>query len=217
MDLTSEATETSVGVTMTAKSEEDRLIEAARSGDSAAFETLVMRYRRLLLAMIRRMIASPEETEDLAQQALLKAYVNLHTFGGRCSFSTWLVSIARNEARMWNRKRRRSPEVAMADFSIGKPEDAPPDFMDTRPGPEAVCSQKESSEILYSAMKRLSPVTRQALRLCDLEEESTVTAALVVGATVSALKTRRFRGRLALRRALESSLRRRSAALANNH
>lgn len=215
MNLTSEAIKTSA-VTATPQNEEDRLVAAARRGDAAAFEILVTRYRRLLAAMIRRMIGSPEETEDLTQQAFLKAYLNLHTFGGRCSFSTWLVSIARNEARMWNRKMRRSPEVAMAEFSAGQPEGAPPpDFMDGRPGPEAMCSQRESTELLHSAMRRLPAATQEALRLCDLEEESTVTAALVVGVTVSALKARRFRGRLALRRTLEASIHRGRLALAD--
>ena len=191
----------------TPRQEEDILVEAARSGDSIAFEALMMRNKRLVLAITRRMTGSLADGEDVCQQAFMKAFANVSSFAGRCSFSTWLVSIAMNEARMWRRKALRSREVSMNELCTGETADMPPpEFMDRRPDPEITCSQVESRRLLLAAMDRLEPGARDALRLCDLEEQSTIAAALVLGISTSALKSRRLRGRLALREKLKSSV-----------
>ena len=186
---------------------EDKLVAAAKSGDSAAFEALVMRNKRLVLAITRRMTGSCVEAEDVSQVAFMKAFTNLSRFAGRCSFSTWLVTIAMNEARMWHRRVRRSREVLMTELSTGETTvEMPAEFRDWRPNPEATYSQKERRQLLLSAMERLKPETREALKACDLEEQSTIAAAVALGITVSAVKSRKLRGRLALRRTLESRL-----------
>ena len=77
------------------KTQEGELVAAAKSGDSA----LVMRHKRLVLAITRRMTGSFVEAEDVSQQAFMKAFRNLSRFAGRCSFSTWLVTIAMNDMR----------------------------------------------------------------------------------------------------------------------
>ena len=195
-----------LGEAGSAKLEEDKLVAAAQSGDSAAFEALVMRYKRLVLAIIRRMTRSFEEAEDLTQQAFMKAFANLSSFGGRCSFSTWLVTIAMNEARMWHRKARRSREVSMAELGTGETSEMPVDFMDRRPNPEATYSQEERTQHLRSAIERLNLAMHEAMKVCDLQEQTSIAAAVLLGLTVSAVKSRRLRGRLALRRALESHL-----------
>lgn len=185
--------------------DDDMLVAAATSGDAAAFETLVIRYKRIVLAVTRRMTGSFVDAEDLTQQAFMKAFANLSRFGGRCSFCTWLVSIAMNEARMWNRKARRSVEVPMVNFDTGELFEMPIEFMDPRPNPETNYAQEERSRLLLAAMDDLKPETRNALKMCDLDEESTVNTAVVLGISVNALKSRRLRGRAMLRRKLEKS------------
>ncbi|MGB6132417.1 MAG: RNA polymerase sigma factor [Acidobacteriaceae bacterium] len=191
----------------TPRQEEDILVDAARSGDSIAFEALMMRYKRLVLAISRRMTGSLADGEDVCQQAFMKAFANVSSFAGRCSFSTWLVSIAMNEARMWRRKALRFREVSMNELCTGETADMPPpEFMDRRPDPEITCSQVESRRLLLAAIDRLEPGTRDAVRLCDLEEQSAIAAALVLGISTSAVKSRRLRGRLALREKLGCSV-----------
>jgi RNA polymerase sigma factor (sigma-70 family) len=112
-----------------------------------------------------------------------------------------------NEARMWHRRARRSREGLITDLCIGETTvEIPLEFMDRRPSPEATYLQKERRQLLRSAMERLKPETREALKACDLEEQSTIAAAVALGITVSAVKSRKLRGRLALRRTLESRL-----------
>jgi RNA polymerase sigma-70 factor (ECF subfamily) len=206
MDRLIAANDSIVTEIRTPRQEEDILVEAARSGDPVAFEALMVRNRRLVLAIARRMTGNLSDGEDVCQQAFMKAFANVSSFAGRCSFSTWLVSIAMNEARMWRRKALRSREVSMTELCTGETGDMPPpEFMDRRPDPEITCSRLESRRLLLSAIDRLEPGMRDALRLCDLEERSTIAAALLLGISTSAMKSRRLRGRLALREKLRSS------------
>lgn len=185
---------------------DDALVLRSLGGDGAAFETLVGRYARVVMTLTRRITGSVEDAEDMAQQAFMKALINLSRFRFHCSFSTWLVSIAINEARMCTRKRRRSREVPMVG-SIGK--DGCPvifDWADERPDPESLYLRKESDQLLWNEVERLGSSNREAIEVCDLQQVSAVETALLLGVSVTAVKSRRSRGRAALRRSLQAKL-----------
>jgi RNA polymerase sigma-70 factor, ECF subfamily len=183
---------------------EGRLVAAAARGDVAAFEALALRYKRIVMAIMRRMSGNILEEEDLTQQAFMKAFANVSRFGGRSSFSTWLISIAINEALMGLRKARRSREVTMSELMREDELDAPLDFIDSDPSPEANCTQRECLSMLSAELARLKPGIRDVLQLCDLDEKSVVEASRVLGVTVSGVKSRRFRGRAILRARLKA-------------
>ena len=177
----------------------DPLVAAAAKGDSASFEVLVRRYKRTVLAVGRRMTRSIDDAEDIAQQTFMKAFAKLSLFRGECSFSTWLMSIAINEARMWRRKQSRQREVTMF-HGDGEEETMPAfDVPDLSPDPESLYFRKERNALLAAKLNQLRPTTRVALELCDLQEESTNRTAQLLGLTVSAVKSRRSRGRAELR------------------
>ncbi|MGA8162386.1 MAG: RNA polymerase sigma factor [Acidobacteriaceae bacterium] len=187
-----------------ARAHEASLVAAAVRGDTAAFETLAIRHKRVVMAITRRMTGSLDEAEDLTQQALMKAFANISRFGARCSFSTWLISIAMNEARMWLRRGWKSREVTMCDLCTDEDLDMPVEFMDSRPGPEARCSENERKRLLLSELEQLTPAARVTLQLCDLEEQSSEEAAPTLGITANAVKSRRHRARAILRKRLEA-------------
>lgn len=182
---------------------EDVLVAAARQGNTAAFETMAIRYRRMVMSIIWRMTGNSTEAEDLTQQALMKAFVNLERFAGKCSFSTWLVSIAMNEARMWRRREGRLREVKMSELLTDEDIDCPVEFMDSRPGPDAVYFEAERKRLLLAELERLKPEARLTLQLCDIEERSNIEAARTLGVTESGVKSRRVRARALLRKRLE--------------
>lgn len=182
---------------------EEDLVAAARQGSADAFETMALRYRRMVMSVIWRITGSPIEAEDLTQQALMKAFTKIGDFAGRSSFRTWLISIAMNEARMWRRKARRLREVKMSELQSDDNLDTPPDFMDSRPGPEAVYSELEFRRLFLSELERLKPEARLTLQLCDLEERSNGDVARTLGITESCVKSRRLRARAILRKRLE--------------
>lgn len=182
------------------------LVQKAIGGDTAAFDTLVSRHSRIVLRISRRLTGSIEDAEDVAQEAFLKAFTRLSTFQFKSSFRTWLVTIAVNQARMLNRRVRRSHEVPTisADSDGGVPTHF--DLPDARPNPEAQFCDHERAQCLIAEINRLAPATRAAICFQDLEEMSATDTALLLGVTVSALKSRKSRGRGVLRQRLAKRL-----------
>jgi RNA polymerase sigma-70 factor, ECF subfamily len=91
------------------------LVTVALSGNSSAFVELSRRHSRRVLHRIYRMTNNWQDAEDVLQESLMRAFVHLHTFGCRASFSTWLTRIAINSALMLLRKRKRALRSAI-DF-----------------------------------------------------------------------------------------------------
>jgi RNA polymerase sigma-70 factor, ECF subfamily len=185
---------------------EPQLLSTLTRNAATEFELLAVRYRPLVLAFVCRITRNIIEAEDLTQQALMKAFANYSSFAGRSSFSTWLISIARNEALMWYRKAQRSRETAMAELATGENSEGYLDFMDSRPNPEITYMQKERSRLLCSELKKLKPTTRKVVELCDLNEKSGHEVATMLGISTPGLKARKFRARAILRQRLESKL-----------
>jgi RNA polymerase sigma-70 factor (ECF subfamily) len=188
---------------LVSRKEEAALVVAAQSGDAHAFEILIERYQRRLLAVARRFTRIREDAEDIVQQSLQKAFIHLHKFEGKSSFSTWLTRIAINEALMLLRRGRRLCEVSIDDLN-GKQESAlRREMTDSRPGPENTFLQSEQNRVLAAAMNGLKPGTRKAIELRELGELSMEQAARVMGLSVGAVKARVFHGRRKLHQVLK--------------
>ena len=185
----------------TGHDEEARLVLAAKRGDGLAFDMLVERYQRRVLAIARRF--SREDAEDIAQQSFQRAFVHLHKFEGKSSFATWLTRIAINEALMWLRSGRRLREVSIEESTGNAEATLPREMPDSRPGPESAVLQDERNRILSVAMNELTPKIRTAIELRELRELSTQEAARVMGLSTGAVKGRLFHGRKKLRQVLK--------------
>ena len=90
---------------------EEAVVNAAKRGNEQAFEILVRCHQPRILALALRYTRVREDAEDVVQQSFQKAFVHLHKFEGKSSFSTWLTRIAINEALMWLRRVRSLREV----------------------------------------------------------------------------------------------------------
>ncbi len=164
------------------ENEEAALVLAAKSGDGHAFEILIKRYQRRILAIARRFTRIREDAEDIVQQSFQKAFVHLHKFEGKSFFSTWLTRIAINEALMLLRRGRGLREVSIDDLS----------------GDEETTLRLEMRD-----SRKLTPRTRTAIELRELRELSTAEAARAMGVSVGGVKARVFHGRRKLRRLLK--------------
>ena len=89
----------------------EELLEAARSGEASAFEKLCAPTKARIYQTLHRITKNHEDAEDALQESLLSAYMNLHRFDGRSSFSTWLTRIGINAALMTLRKKRTHREL----------------------------------------------------------------------------------------------------------
>jgi RNA polymerase sigma-70 factor, ECF subfamily len=182
------------------------LVAAAKNGNGKAFEILFERHERKIFFVAQRITRTRQDAEDVVQQSFQKAFTHLRKFEGRSAFSTWLTRIAITEALMLLRKSRGLREMLVDDLT-GNEETTPGlEIPDTSPDPEAIYSQRESAAMLSAAMNELSPGTRRAMELRDLDERSSEETARIMGISVSALKGRMFHGRRKLRKRLKQSV-----------
>jgi len=86
--------------------DETALIKAAQAGDQDAFGQLVRAYDQSVLRLAMNLLRSPEDAQDVYQEAFLRVYKNLHQFRFDCSFHTWLYRIVTNLCLDQMRKRK---------------------------------------------------------------------------------------------------------------
>ena len=93
------------------------LINRAQKGDSAAFNEVVLAYRKRILGTIARLISRPEDVEDVGQEVFLRLYFSLDQLRSPEVFEPWLYRLTVNAAYDYLRKQRRRQESRMADLS----------------------------------------------------------------------------------------------------
>ena len=96
---------------------ERQLVRRAQTGDQCAYEQLVRIHQQRILAVVGGILRHSEDVEDVAQQALVKAYFSLKRFDQRSTFGTWLYKIAVNECWDYFRKKKARHLVYEADLS----------------------------------------------------------------------------------------------------
>ena len=188
-------------------SNETELIRRVCNGERDAFVELVRPYERLVYVIAISVLKNPADAEDVAQEAVLKAFTGLSSFRAECKFSTWLVQITYNEARLKLRKDRRHLYESMDD-PMQDPEGDhwPRDFADWRPIPSELLERSEARQALQNAINSLSPNYREVVVLRDVQNLSIKDTATVLGITAGSVKTRLHRARLLLRDALAPGL-----------
>jgi RNA polymerase sigma-70 factor (ECF subfamily) len=176
---------------------DQELIEAARTGDAVAFDRLARRYQDTLYRLMLRACHHPQDAEEVASEALFRAYQRLSQFEGRSSFVTWLGRIATNLC-FRRRERAELPSVsleAMAYEEEGHPDASP---AAAEPTPEQQALRAEMKRILLAAIAEIPEPDQTVLRLRDIEDLPALEVSLRTGLTVPAVKARlhRTRGRL---------------------
>jgi len=134
---------------------ETRLVELAQNGDRNAFGELVRRHYQGVVMVVTRMCGDSGLAEDAAQEAFLRAWMNLPSYQPRSSLRNWLYRIAVNAALDML---RRKPELALED------EDAQM-VTDQAPGPETSLIEKEQSALLQNALLTLPEAARSVIVL----------------------------------------------------
>jgi RNA polymerase sigma-70 factor (ECF subfamily) len=191
--------------TDTHKDSDEVLVAAAKRGDTRAFETLVLRHERTVLAVAQRITNNREDAEDVAQESFHRAFLHLGGFQEKSRFSTWLTRIVMNQAFMLLRGRRRVFEALPETANDGAKSDSD-SFVDQGPSPEESCWQRERKQLLTKAIDRLSPITRKTILLRDIEERSVEETAQILDTSIGAVKARVFHGRRRLRRTVNPAL-----------
>jgi RNA polymerase sigma-70 factor (ECF subfamily) len=178
------------------------LLKSAQAGDAAAFEQLIAPHtasiRRFAFAFCRHWA----DADDLAQEALLKAFDAIASFEARSSLDTWLFTITRNVCHDFYRSRlaqaRKREDVLEDDGSS----DAPPDSLEP---PDELLVAKDRAEQLWLQLKQLAPEFRIPLVLYEIEGLSYEEIAKIERVPVGTIRSRLARGRQRLRQGLLDS------------
>jgi RNA polymerase sigma-70 factor, ECF subfamily len=174
------------------------LVAATKNRESEAFEFLVKRHETRIFAVAFRITRNQEDARDIVQQSFYKAFLNLGTFQGKSSFSTWLTRIAINEAFMCLRKYRTLREVPFGDIDPEGETVFPNEAIDTGESPAEIYEQHEQQRTLSEAINHLNPELREALFL-RLQDRTLEETAEILGLAIGTLKARLFRARQQLR------------------
>jgi len=202
VDLQRQQDEPLANLELAARSATDEvLVAAAKSGDHLAFVELWTRHSNSAFRMVYRITENQEDSEDVIQDAWIKAYVHLNTFDGRAKFSTWLTRIAINSALMVLRRKRARPETSM-EITDG---DTWPyrEIADQTKNVEELYARHERVEHLRRAICHLQPTLRDVVELRQSNDRSVKEIAELAGISVAATKSRLLRARKILRKALE--------------
>ena len=182
--------------------QEQRLVDAARNGDEAAFEELVRLYEKRVLALTNRMCRNPEDAAEAAQEAFISAWQGLKFFRGDSSFSTWLYRLASNACVDLLRREGRHQTAAGPSLND---EETKIDVADTAATPHEAAEQQELRELIEEGLQSLSPDHRQVLILREMHQLSYDEISRSLDIDVGTVKSRISRARKQLRNFLIAS------------
>jgi RNA polymerase sigma-70 factor (ECF subfamily) len=174
---------------------DEQLVRRFQQGSSAAFEELVSRHGTRVYNLCLRVLGDPDEAADASQDAFLTALRKLHTFRGEAAFTTWLHRVTVNVCYDSLRRKRRRPMLQLVQDEEGeRPDPAPP-----VPDP--------SEDVIRSvdvarALREVPDEFRVVLVLADIQDMPYEEISRVLDVPVGTVKSRVFRGRAALGRAL---------------
>lgn len=184
---------------MRADETDKELVSRVKQGDRTAFDLLFGRYQHKICSLIARHVRNPEEVEDVAQEAFIKAFRALPKFRGESAFYTWLYRIAINTAHNHQMAKSRRPpgvdiDVEDAQFMDGA------DRLIENESPEAAASRDELAEAIDQAIAALPDDLRSALALREFEGLSYEQIAAIMECPVGTVRSRIFRAREAVDR-----------------
>jgi RNA polymerase sigma-70 factor (ECF subfamily) len=183
--------------------EEIALIGRVCAGEKQMFYQLIQPYERSVYIAAHSVLQNEADAEDVAQEAFLKAFAHLATFRKESKFSTWLIQIAINEARMRRRKDRKSLYESVDEKQTGEDGDySPKDFADWREIPSETLQRTELRRAIQRALASLDQKYREVFVMRDVQNLSITETAETLGISEAAVKTRLLRARLQMREAL---------------
>ena len=185
------------------------LLEAARTGDEAAFAELVRRYRNQITNYVYRLTNDYESAVDLAQETFMRVFRAADRYQATYAFSTYIYRIATNLAISELRQRKRRRLVSLTGFfqtkdGAGEPTELDP--ADKRPLQDAALVADERRAAVARAIATLPEKYRAPLVLRDIEERSYEEIGRILEMSEGTVKSRISRARTFLRDKLQDYL-----------
>jgi RNA polymerase sigma factor (sigma-70 family) len=176
------------------------LVALARQGDKEAFGRLVERYQEMAHHVALGMVAHDDVARELAQEAMLQAYLSLNHLRDDGAFRSWLYGIVLNVCRSYLRDQK-AAFFSWEALAGGLQFNAIP-FSITAPDPQEATEERELDRRVLEVVKTLPPKSRSATLLFYYEQLSLQEIAAVLGVSVAAVKGRLHKARERLRERL---------------
>jgi len=178
------------------------LVQECVAADEDACTRLVTDHQRMVYQLALHLLGDPQEALDLSQEVFLKVFRTLAQFRGQSTLRTWIYRIVVNQAsnrQRWWRRRHRSQQVRIEDLTATKGE------LKENHGssmPDRVLQQRETSDRVWAALKRLPFDQRAVIVLREIDGLSYEEIATSLDVAVGTVKSRLARAREGLRLAL---------------
>lgn len=182
------------------KVDELQLVAACRTGDTRAFEQLVLRYQCSLYNIALRISGNEADAAEIVQEAFLAAWRKISDFRGDARFSTWLTSIAVNQARTrWQQNSQKQGREIPFETTDDAGENRQCYLASDRPSALECLEQSQLRELLERCIKALDQGFREVLVLRDMRELPYEEVAQALGLREGTVKSRLFRARESVR------------------
>lgn len=188
------------------ESSEGATIRRVQNGEGDLFYGLIRPYEGSMYGTAFAILRNEADAEDAVQEAALKAFRHIRQFRGEAKFSTWLIQITINEARMRKRKEHSHIIEPLTERADEEGNYTPRDFADWREIPSEILERAEIRQLLAKALSSLGDKYREVFVLRDMQHRSIEETASTLGISTASVKTRLLRARLMLRDLLAPGL-----------
>ncbi len=178
-------------------------IRKAKKGDIQSYQEIYGFFARKVLNFIYRMVNSPEEAEDLAQETFVAVYQKIATLKDDSRFEPWLFRIARNF--VYQRYRTRAPASVSID-ALDENGQTVTELVDTRKNPDEAFQNIELEDVVADVIAGLPEKYREVFILSALQHLSYQQIAEAVGRSLPSIKTDIHRARLEVRKRVKEYL-----------
>jgi len=179
------------------RSIDQALVERVQKGEKQAFDVLGLKYQNKIIQLVYRYVHDPEEAQDVAQEAFIKAYKALGRFRGDSAFYTWLYRIAINTAKNYLVASGRRPPKSDIDAQDAEQYDGATGLKEYAT-PERLLLRDEIQESIARAIDELPDELRTAITLRELEGLSYEEIAQTMDCPIGTVRSRIFRARDAI-------------------
>ena len=177
------------------RQEEREIIEKVLSGDTEAFEALVIEHQNKVYSLALRMVGNEEDARDMAQEAFIRAFNSLTGFRGDSKFSVWLYRLTSNICIDFIRSRAKKRTVSMTWTDEDGDDAGELEVPDERFSPEAQLERTLTRESVRRGLDSLSPQYREILLLREINGLSYDEIGEALGIEPGTVKSRIFRAR----------------------
>ena len=185
---------------MTSQKSDAELVAMARRGDRDAFGDLIDRHQPMAQRIAMKIVGHQDMARELAQAAMVQAYLSLDRLRDDERFQSWLYGIVLNVCRSHLREQSSAP-LSLEALTGGLHLESAP-LTSSEPGPQEVAEARELHELVLRSVNELSPRNRSATLLFYYDQLSVREVAAVLGLSMTAVKGRLHKSRVELRERL---------------